>query len=100
MSKPLTEHLNDIQEVSAIDSLNYGASVLFQHTFYKSYPMPFMEKGRFNVLRYADNCCNGNSPISAKPGAQQKAHGIGMEDLRSTAWLSLLKENLDRLFTD
>jgi hypothetical protein len=42
--------LADIQGVSAINSLDDAAPVLFQHTVYKSYPMPFLEKGRFDAL--------------------------------------------------
>ena len=42
--------LADIQKVSQIDSLDDAAPILFQHTVYKSYPMPFLERGRFDAL--------------------------------------------------
>lgn len=42
--------LSDIQGVSAISSLNDAAPLLFQHTVYKSYPMSFLERGRFAAL--------------------------------------------------
>jgi hypothetical protein len=42
--------LADIQGVSTIGSLDDAAPILFQHTVYKSYPMPFLEKGRFDAL--------------------------------------------------
>ncbi len=42
--------LADIQGVSAIQSLDDAAPVLFQHTVYKSYPMSLLERGRFAAL--------------------------------------------------
>ena len=42
--------LSDIQGVSAISSLDDAAPLLFQHTVYKSYPMSFLERGRFGAL--------------------------------------------------
>ena len=42
--------LAQLQGVSRIDSLDDAAPLLFQHTVYKSYPMAFLEKGRFDAL--------------------------------------------------
>jgi len=42
--------LAEIQGVSEIKTLDDAAPVLFQHTVYKSYPMPFLEKSRFDAL--------------------------------------------------
>lgn len=42
--------LADIQGVSRIETLDDVAPVLFQHTVYKSYPMSFLEQGKFGAL--------------------------------------------------
>ena len=42
--------LADLQTVSSIDTIDDAVPLLFQHTVYKSYPMPLLEKGRFDAL--------------------------------------------------
>ncbi|MHA2173178.1 MAG: hypothetical protein ACXAB7_25265, partial [Candidatus Kariarchaeaceae archaeon] len=42
--------LVDAQNISDINTLNDLAPILFQHTVYKSYPLAFIEKRRFNLL--------------------------------------------------
>jgi hypothetical protein len=42
--------LADIQGVTKIETLDDAAPVLFQHTVYKSYPMSFLEQGKFGAL--------------------------------------------------
>ena len=42
--------LSAIQNVSEINHTDDAAPILFQHTVYKSYPMPFLERGRFDAL--------------------------------------------------
>ena len=44
------DKLAEIKGVSRIDTLDDAAPVLFQHTVYKSYPMTFLERGRFDLL--------------------------------------------------
>jgi len=42
--------LASLQGVDSISSLDDVASLLFQHTVYKSYPISLLEKGRFDLL--------------------------------------------------
>ncbi len=42
--------LAEVQGVSSIESVDDAVPVLFQHTVYKSYPMAFVERGRFGPL--------------------------------------------------
>ena len=42
--------LADEQNITAINSLDDIAPILFQHTVYKSYPLAFIEKKRFDRL--------------------------------------------------
>jgi hypothetical protein len=44
------EKLAALQDTSSIRELDDAVPVLFQHTVYKSYPMPFLEKRRFDAL--------------------------------------------------
>jgi hypothetical protein len=42
--------LASLQKTAAIETLDDAVPVLFQHTVYKSYPMSFLEQGRFDAL--------------------------------------------------
>ncbi len=44
------KRLADEQKISEINELNDLAPILFQHTVYKSYPLTFIEKKRFDKL--------------------------------------------------
>tara|TARA_R110002110_G_scaffold415750_1_gene654913 strand:- start:24 stop:911 length:888 start_codon:yes stop_codon:yes gene_type:complete len=44
------EKLAALQDTSTIRELDDAVPVLFQHTVYKSYPMPFLEQRRFDAL--------------------------------------------------
>lgn len=80
--KALTK-LASLQGVSAIDSLDDAAPILFQHTVYKSYPMPFLENGRFDML--------------TKWFSQLTSHDLSHIDARDCKlveeWLELLEKN-------
>lgn len=47
---PMLDRLADEQGVEKINELNDAAKLLFQHSVYKSYPVSFIEKGRFDRL--------------------------------------------------
>ncbi|MET0378664.1 MAG: hypothetical protein ABW049_06680 [Spongiibacteraceae bacterium] len=77
--------LAEIQGVREINSLDDAAPILFQHTVYKSYPMPFLEKGRFDAL--------------TKWFSQLTAHDLSGVDATKCKfvdqWLTLLQEQTE-----
>ena len=47
---PALAKLADEQRIETIDSIESAAPLLFPHTVYKSYPLSFLEQGRFDRL--------------------------------------------------
>lgn len=77
--------LSAIQGVSEINDLDDAASILFQHTVYKSYPMPFLENGRFDALT------KWFSQLTTVDLSDVDAKGCELVE----QWLDLLSEKTD-----
>lgn len=77
--------LASLQGVSDINNLDDAAPILFQHTVYKSYPMPMLENGRFDMLTkwFSQLTAHDLTPV-----LEQAKHCKLVEE-----WLDLLEQH-------